>query len=67
MKSVLGIDPVLRNDANDFINKRTVLKHKQVSVKNAPLLCSHGPVDPSLHIENLVPGLNKRSFKSSDL
>ena len=59
LKSVLGADFFLKDDAADLFDQSRVFKDEEVGIKDGRIFGSQGAIDLALHIENLAASLDE--------
>jgi hypothetical protein len=63
LESVGNVHPFGVNHAGDFIDEGGVLQYQQVGVEDAGVVCTHRLPDLSLHLEDLMAGLDQCAFQ----
>jgi hypothetical protein len=67
VKGEVGIDLLLPDHPDDFLDEHAVFEHQQVRVKNVRLLCAHVATHAALHLGDLLAGLTSACSKRLDL
>jgi len=66
VESVLGVDALLLNHADDLVQQRAVFQRQQVGVEDAALLGAHRRHDLALYLGNLGARLSQRRLQALD-
>jgi len=64
LEGVFGVDFLLLDEADHFIDQRGVFQHEQVSVEDTGVLGAHRFVDLVLDLEDLLPSPRQGLFQS---
>ena len=67
MKRRLGIEVLLLDGTDDFVDERLIFENQQVRIKDARILRTHGFRDVPLHIRDLQAGLHKGTLQAIHL